>query len=376
MRRNTDQIVTAQLTGVQTKNVRLYARYASASKWEQVTMQPQPAGSGFQFLFAGLPEDVEYYVEAGPLDSKHFKLKVVDLPGVKQIRVTYHFPSWTGLPAAIEEHGGDLRAVEGTKAELEVTMDRPMRDGMLALDDNTQLKLAEGTGNVYKGSVQLDKDGQYHVAALDHGQPVRLSEDYFIEARKANPPDVRLTRPGADYRASPIEEVTIAAQASDEFGLGDVTLHYSVNGGPEKTVSVLKQKGTKQADGSTTLALEDFKLVPGDLVSVYATAKDARADSRTDMMFIQADPFEREFSQSQTAGGGGGGGGGMGGANDQIEISQREKEIIAATWKQQGQKGASKQEISENAKFLSGVQAKLHDQSAIPLWTLAGPRTV
>jgi len=136
-----------------------------------------------------------------------------------------------------------------------------------------------------------------------------------------------------------------------------------VNGGPEKAVSVLKQKGTKQADGSTTLALEDFKLIPGDLVSVYATAKDARAESRTDIMFIQADPFEREFSQSQTSGGGGGGGGGMGGANDQIEISQREKEIIAATWKQQGQKGASKQEIAENAKFLSGVQAKLHDQA-------------
>ena len=103
----------------------------------------------------------------------------------------------------------------------------------------------------------------------------------------------------------------MAVSASDEFGLGDITLHYSVNGGPEKTVSLLKQKGAKQADGSTMIALEDYKLVPGDLVSLYATAKDAHAEARTDMFFIQADPFEREFSQSQQAGGGGGGGGGM-----------------------------------------------------------------
>ena len=67
VRRNSDQMVTAQLIGLQTQNVRLYARYQSASKWDQVPMQPQAGGSGFQFLFAGLPESVEYYVEAGPL---------------------------------------------------------------------------------------------------------------------------------------------------------------------------------------------------------------------------------------------------------------------------------------------------------------------
>ena len=93
--------------------------------------------------------------------------------------------------------------------------------------------------------------------------------------------------------------MTIAAKATDEYGLKGVTLHYSVNGGPDTSVDVLKKKGEKQADGSTTISLEDFKLVPGDLVSVYATAKDANAEAHTDMMFIQADPFEREFSQSQ-----------------------------------------------------------------------------
>src|SRR5581483_9658111 len=116
-------------------------------------------------------------------------------------------------------------------------------------------------------------------------------------------------------------------------GLNAVDLHYSVNGGDEKTISMLKQKGAKQVGNATVLSLEDFKLVPGDIVSIYATAKDARSESRTDMFFIQADPFEREFSQSQQAGGGGGGGGSFG-QGDQTEISQREKEIIAATWKQ------------------------------------------
>ena len=363
VRRNSDQLITAQLAGLQAPNARLYARFQSASKWEQVAMQPQPGGSGFQFLFAGLPEGVEYYVEAGPLQSHHFNLKVVDLPSVKQIRVTYRFPSWTGLKNQIEERGGDLRAVEGTQADLEILTDRPMRDGSLVLDDK-QIKLGGGQDNVYKGTVHIDKDGQYHVAANEQGETLRISDDFFIEARKANPPEVRLIKPGGDYRASPIEEVTVTVNADGEFGLNDVAVHYSVNGGDEKTVSMLKEKGGKQVDNSTVLSLEDFKLVPGDVVSVYATAKDARSESRTDMYFIQADPFERQFSQSQQAGGGMGGGGSFG-QGDQSDIAQREKEIIAATFKQKADsdKKPTKQESAENGKFLSGVQAKLRDQA-------------
>ncbi len=361
VRRNSDLMVTAQLIGLQTQNVRLYARYQSASKWDQVPMKPQAGGTGFQFIFGGLPESVEYYVEAGPLDSKHFNIRVLDLPNVKNVRVTYRYPSWTHLQNVTEERGGDLRAVEGTDADLEVETDKPLRDGLLVLDDEQQIRLSGGEGNVYKGTVHMAKDGVYHVAALDQGQPVRLSNDFFIEARKAEPPNVIIARPGHDYRASPIEEVTVAVKADDEFGVSEMMLHYSVNGGPEQTIDLLKQKGAKQADGSTVLSLEDFKAVPGDVVSLYAIAKDAHTESRTDISFIQADPFEREYSQSQAAGGGGGGGGG--GMGDQNDISQREKEIIAETWKHQGDKKATQQEAADAAKFLSGVQAKLGEQA-------------
>jgi hypothetical protein len=361
VRRNADQIVTAQVIGLQTDSVRLYARYESTSKWDQVSMRPQAGSSGFQFVFAGLPESVEYYVEAGPLRSRHFNIRVLDLPGVKNVRVTYRYPEWTRMQNVVEERGGDLRAVEGTDADLEIETDRPMRDGVLVINDEQQVRLAAGQGNVYKGTVHMEKDGIYHVAALDQGQPVRLSNDFFIEARKADPPNVLIARPGHDYRSSPIEEVTVAVKADDEFGIYDLALHYSVNGGPEQTVDLLKQKGVKQADGETVISLENFKLVPGDVVSMYATAKDSRTESRTDISFIQADPFEREFSQSQQMGGGGGGGGG--GQMDQNDISQREKEIIAETWKQHGDKKATKQESAETAKFLSGVQSKLRDQA-------------
>ena len=372
VRRHADQLVSALPTGLRSPIVKLFARFQSSSKWEEITMQAKAAGSfggGYQFLFAGLPENVEYYVTAGAMTSKHFNIRVSDLPAVKQIRVTYRYPAWTGMPPEVEERGGDLRALTGTEAELEVSTDRPLQDGRIQLDNGQQIRLTGGQNNVYRGNIKMDRDGVYHVAGMAENQPVRVSEDFFIEARKANPPQIALVRPGhGDYHASPIEEVTVAAKASDEYGLNGAALHYSVNGGPETTVDLLPRKGERQADGSTTLSLEAFHAVPGDLVSVYATARDANnVEAHTDMMFIQADPFEREFSQSQQSGGSGGGGGG-GQGDPSAQISRREKEIVSATFKQQGDKNATQQQATDIAKLLSQSQATLHDQAV----TLSG----
>ena len=138
VRRHADQMVSAIPTGLRPGSVKLYARFQNSAKWEETAMQPTAAGSfagGYEYLFAGLPENVEYYVTAGAMTSKHFNIRVTDLPAVKQIRVTYHYPGWTGMPPEVEERGGDLRAVNGTEAELEVSTDRPLQGGQIQMDN-------------------------------------------------------------------------------------------------------------------------------------------------------------------------------------------------------------------------------------------------
>src|ERR1035438_9306410 len=281
------------------------------------------------FLIAGVPESLEYYVEAGGVRSATYHLNVVDLPSIKNITVTYHYPAWTGMKDFVEDPGGDLRAVEGPIAEVAIHLDRPLANGALLLDDGGKVLLRDGGDNTLIAGVPIQKDGMYHIAAIESGEDVRLSEDYFIEAQKDNPPQITITRPGHDFKASPIEEVTVEVTASDDFGLRGVDLHYSVNGGAEKTVSLLDPKGAKTANGSTVIALEDFKVEPGDIVSLYASARDARQTTNTDMFFIEAQPFERDYTQAQAIGGGI-----PGEQGDQSQLSERQKEIITATCNQ------------------------------------------
>ncbi len=361
IRRRSDQLITANLVGFRTGKATLKARYGAATKWEEVQMLPSQNGMGFEFLLSSVPEDVEYYVESGQVRSPQFRLNVVDLPSVKRIHVTYNYPKWTGLKPAVEDPGGDLRALEGTEADLLIETDKPLTNGSLVLDNGNTITLKQQENpNLSVARVTIQKDGTYHLVSTEQSRQVRVTDDYFIEAQEEREPTIKLSRPGRDLKVSPIEEVTLEASADDDFGLSEVTLHYSVNGGEEKKINLLQQRGSKSATERKTISLEEFKLIPGDIISVYATAKDARTTTQTDIYFLEAQPFEREYSQSQQSGGGMPG---EGGEDGQDQIAQRQKEIIAATWNGIRDKSGNKKRAQEDAQFLNEIQTKLQMQA-------------
>ena len=355
VRRHSDQIISAHLHGFYSHQASLFVRYARSTRWEETAMRPQPDAAGFQFLLVGLPEDIEYYVVSNGIHSPSAKLTAVDLPRVTHLTVTYHFPSIYGRKDESDDPGGDLRAIQGTVASLDIETDKPLATGSIVMDNGKPIELT-GESTLHHASVPIEKDGAYHIATIDSGQTVRLSDDYFIEARRDSPPTISILRPNRDARATPIEEVPIELQARDDNGVMALDLHYSVNGGAEQTRSVLNARGSKDTRGTTMLTLEDFKLVPGDIVTLYGTARDAKTTARSDIYFIEARPFELSYHQEQASGGGGGG-------QDDPKIAERQKEIIAATFNQIKDEKRTPATEAENAKYLSGVQAKLKEEA-------------
>lgn len=357
VRRGGDQLIEAVAVGFDLSPARLRLRRAGSPQWETLPMEPSAAAAGAVFLLAGITEDVEYQVDAQRMRSPVYRLKVVDLPKIVKYRVRYRYPEWLALPESVEDPGGDIRAVEQTRALVEIETDKPLEGGLLVLDDGTRLPLRSQAGLTARAELEVKRDGSFYFAALDGGAPVRLSEDYFIEARPERAPEVRLTRPGRDARVSPIEEVTVEAEAADDFGLQGLEITYSVNGGEPRTVRLPVERGAKEARGRTVIALEEFQLQPGDIVALSATARDARNSAQTDIFFLEAQPFEREFLQSQAMGGPM-----QGEGEEENDIVQRQKEIIAATWNHLRSVRPPPQ-AREDAAFLSGMQQKLAEQA-------------
>jgi hypothetical protein len=370
VRRNQDLSIAAVVAGSGAA-VQVHMQFAGTGTWEVAPMDPDGKGGHAYTLYA-VREAARYYVTAGRLRSAEYGIRVVDLPQIESLRLTYNYPGWTGLPKRTEESGGDIRAVAGTRVALEVVTNAPL-EGPLLVINGTQSGLESDAGakaNTVRGDLVVKDPGHYRIATKFGDEIVALTQDLAIDVVPDEKPTVQILRPGRDYQATNIEEVPVSLKAQDDFRLEALTLRYSVNGGDFRDEKL--DAGATDIQAAALLRLEELQqktangsaplLEPGDLVSYYAVARDHTSSTQTDLFLIQVQPFDRRFTQSQANGGGGGGGG----DDDQGAISQRQREVLLATWNLQRTdraEGRDAERLADNARMLAEVQKTLADQA-------------
>ena len=157
------------------------------------------------------------------------------------------------------------------------------------------------------GAFKVDKDGFYRIE-LDapSGERVTASPQYTIDVLADQPPTVSISKPGRDTSASPIEEVFVEARADDDFGVRDLDLVYSVNGGPEKTINLFDgKKRLSEVSAGHTIYLEELGVKAGDFVSYYAKAADndgvqGPKTAMSDIYFVRVRPLSKDFRRAQS----------------------------------------------------------------------------
>ncbi|HWK48739.1 MAG TPA: hypothetical protein VNR40_02580, partial [Steroidobacter sp.] len=364
VRRNSDVAIEATVEGFRPEHTQVFVRFADQDKWEAAPMRLAEAGQ-FDFKLYAVRGPLTYYVEADGVRSPEHSIGVVDLPRIQRVRLTYQYPEWTGLDPMTDEESRDIRAVSGTDVKVEVFADAPLDAPALIVDGDSQELQRDGNANI--GTIAVSEPGKYQIGARVADEFVALSDEYTIEIVADEKPTIEIRKPGRDWRATSIEEVPVHIKAEDDFKLRDVSLLYSVNGGEWQKMPV--GGGAKSSENQSLLSMEELgakaaesqRLVPGDLVSYYAVAKDRTQTVQTDLFMVQVQPFERTFKQG---GGGGGGAGGM--ADEQGAISERQREILLATWNLQRsdeRNNRTREQLQDSARMLADFQTTLSTQA-------------
>ena len=368
--KGSDQMIAATLSGFRSNDVVLMVKKDGDGQFERMPLVATGDASKFEGMLFGVSKGIQYYVDSDGVKSPTYSMKVVALPAVDSLELEYVFPAYTGLPPQKVEHGGDVAALRGTEVRVRVKPTMATPAGRLQIEPAATSELKNESDGGLTGSFKIGQDGFYHVE-LDgpNGEHVAASPKYTIDAIEDQPPTVSFERPRRDVQANPVEEVFLQARAEDDFGVKDLDLVYSVNGGPEKTVSLYGRgaKALKEVSAGHTVYLEELGVKPGDFVAYYAKAEDNDAvrgaqSSTSDIYFIRVRSLDRSFREAQSMGGGGGRGGG-GGGNQAAGLAAQQKEIISATHNvERDRPKTAADKFKENTVAIGLSQAKLREQ--------------
>ena len=367
--RGSDLEVRARLSGFESDAVELAVKRGEGT-WERWPMPADAEPSEKLFMLLDLQEASEYFVQAGGVRSALHRIEVADLPYVDKIALEYRYPAYTGLSPQRVEEGGDIAALRGTEVRVEVTSTIPVTSGRLLVEgkegsDPQPIPLSTSEGGLLTASIAVERDTFYRVELPGpDGAWVTASPDYAIDVMVDQPPVLSFTKPGRDVRAHKLEEVFTEARVEDDYGVARLDLVYSLNGGEEKTITLLGgNKRPKQFEGGHTFYLEELDLVDGDFISYFARATEAGPSGRaasvtSDIYFVEITPFSKNYRQAEQ-----GGGGMQGGSQMDNALSLRQRQIVAATFKLvRDKKEFAAKQYDENLTTVGLMQGRLREQ--------------
>jgi hypothetical protein len=361
-----DQMISATLSGFDAAEAAILIR-KNGGAFERVPMVKADNGAYEGMLF-DLAEPIDYVIEAAGVKSTSHKLTVVELPYAKKIDLEYTYPSYTGLEPRKIEDGGDIAVLKGTDVKLTITPTMATKGGHIVLGEKETVPLSANADGTLSGHFIAAKDGSYRIE-LDSpkGERLTASPQYTVDLLSDLAPTVKLSKPGRDTDATPVEEFFVEAQADDDYAVKNLQLVYQINGGPEKVIPLFGgARASSEVTAGHTFYMEELGVKAGDSVSYFARATDNDAvngakQTSSDIYFLRIRPFDKNFKPATSMSGGGGGGGG--GGQEVGALSQQQRQIIAGTFNiQRDRKTMTAAKFREGMVVLTLAQSKLRDQ--------------
>ena len=327
--------------------------------WQKIALQKALGEDVYRHTLQRVQQPVQYFARRGDVRSETYALSLYEFPSVRRVDLTYTYPEYTGRPPRREDSTRAIRGLKGSTVTLDIQTSGAVERAEMIVEGDERVALEPAGDGRFRGRMTLREPGAYTLRLTDEaGKHNTFAQAYEITPLEDERPRLTITAPRRDVRPNAVEEVFVAAEARDDFGLKDVRLKYAVNGAEEQAVRLMEEGATRPSEvaGQHRFFLEELDLVPGDVISYYVEASDhapGATPEATDMYFIEVRPFDLRFVQENNAGGQQGGGRRGGTVASQ-------QQIITATWKLRRQQGElSEAAFEKSRQALTQTQANL-----------------
>ncbi|NLI00628.1 MAG: hypothetical protein GX446_14170 [Chthonomonadales bacterium] len=254
------------------------AMRSGSGPWERRVLSDGADRDGARVFVLSLPavlDGFEYYARAHDGRSNTYRIRVEDRPLVQGASVTLTYPAYMGKPPATRQgSGADILAPVGTIADIRVDANKELAVATMTAPDGERTDWrVEGASA--SGRLRVMRDGFLTVALKDtRGFGSRPDARYAVRSIPDRAPSVRITVPARDLERSPIGSVRIEGFATDDYGVGSMSLVANSPGRTAATPLKLADGSAPTVRSAAILNLAPLRLKDGDVVRYHLEARD------------------------------------------------------------------------------------------------------
>lgn len=238
-----------------------------------------PADAVFLSRETELYEDAVFFVEMDGYRTPLYHVRVELLPRLRELTVTAHPPSYTGLSSLRQTYPFNRMEVPlGSELEIQSAVNKPLSMIRLLAEEqgDTLFLTADSLVSV---RFQVKNDERYHFEMRDHhglsnSNPFR----FRIVAKEDLPPRIDILSPEPFLSGHYGDILPLLYDFEDDYGITDITLHYEL----QKAFVAAPQRGSVSLRVPPRLSgldefdwdISDLGLGPMDRLSYWITITD------------------------------------------------------------------------------------------------------
>jgi hypothetical protein len=352
--RGTGLVIAARFGGTPPGEATLVLNSATG-KESRLAMSRRLADPVFGASLAEVSEPGVYHVEYRGKKTRDFKIAIFEFPALVRADAELHYPAYTGLTNRTIRDTLRVSAVEGSHLSYSLQLNKPVVRARWVGQEQSITLATQSNAVAILPDYLLTNSARYALELLDaDGRTNKFPTDFILQALTNQPAVVKLVFPKGDPRVSPLQEVQLQAEASDDFGLVKYGIGYGLAGQEPQFVE-LGQSAPANAKRqfNYVVSLESLGADVDQVVAYFAWADDYGPDGQvrrtfSDMYFAEVRPFEEVFRQDQSGAGDnanqggsrgqGQGQGQAGGGDPRVRLTDLQKQIVIATWNLQREK--------------------------------------
>ncbi|MGB0578297.1 MAG: hypothetical protein ACPGVU_01220 [Limisphaerales bacterium] len=275
-----------------------------------ITMVKSMQDPVFGTTLTGVDKEFVYQVAFAGGASKKFTVKVFEYPKLERSDAEIEYPAYTGLEKQKIENTRRVTAVEESKIQLQLELNKPVEYAALVSPDETlELKTDEKKAVALLEEYTLTRNRKFKLVLRDaDGRTNKVPSRFVFVSLNNREPEVKFLFPRGDQKVSALEEIQFEIQAYDDFGLDHVGFSYRLAGQDSvETVLATNVPARKKLKLTKMLALEDIDAQPDNLITYYLWAEDTGPNGKkrrreSDMFFAEVRRFDETWAEVENEG--------------------------------------------------------------------------